>query len=246
MILPTMSSDTAKTAPFSSTPHHADGPSRFPMEGGCCCGQTRYRLERAPLVSHCCHCTSCQRETGSAFVVNIMTEAAHVTLLPPGPPTLPATPSAPDVFPAASPFVLPPSSDDSVKNTTAAGAAATSRRPLLRTTLPQESGDPQTVSRCPVCLTVVWTEYGSFGPSVLFLRGGTLDRAWLVAPDVHLYVRSKRDFVVLADDDATPKFEGYYDRRKVWRTESLERWDSVVMPGILKYQESRKQGATTD
>lgn len=81
---------------------------------------------------------------------------------------------------------------------------------------------------------------------MLFLRGGTLDRAWLVAPDVHLFVRSKRDFVVLADDDTTPKFEGYYDRRKVWRMESLERWDSVVLPGILKYRESQDQGETTN
>lgn len=161
-----------------------------------------------------------------------MTEAAHVVLLPPAPPTLPASVSAPDVFPAASPFEPPPEKDDTVDG----------KGHLIRTILPQESGDPQTISRCPVCLTIVWAEYGSLGPSVLFLRGGTLDRAWLVRPDVHLFLRSKRDFVALADDDPTPRFDGYYDRRKVWRAESLERWDSVVLPGVLKWHES--QGTT--
>ena len=28
--------------------------------------------------SHCCHCTWCQRETGSAFVINLMIESAQV------------------------------------------------------------------------------------------------------------------------------------------------------------------------
>lgn len=220
---PTMRSESTPQPSVLSTPHDQDKPSRFPMEGGCCCGQTRYRLERAPLVTHCCHCTSCQRETGSAFAINIMIEASHVVLLGPAPPTLPASPLAPDVFPSAR-----------------GGEMSTETKCLLlRTAIPQESGDPQTVSRCPACLTAVWTEYGSIGPSVLFVRGGTLDRAWRVRPDVHIFLRSKRDFVVLAEDDPTPRFEEYYDRRKVWRAESLERWHTAVLPGILKLQASQ-------
>lgn len=58
-------------------------------------------------------------------------------------------------------------------------------------------------------------------------------------PDVHLFVRSKRDFVVIADDDDTPQCEGYYDRRQVWRAESLERWDAVVLPAIQEWRKSQ-------
>jgi len=51
------------------------------MEGGCACGAVRYRLNGAPMVVHCCHCTSCQTETGSAFVINAVIERDRVTLL---------------------------------------------------------------------------------------------------------------------------------------------------------------------
>lgn len=42
--------------------------------GGCDCRKVRYALTVAPLLVHCCHCTWCQRETGSAFAVNAMIE----------------------------------------------------------------------------------------------------------------------------------------------------------------------------
>lgn len=50
------------------------------FEGGCACGSVRYRLMSRPLFVHCCHCTWCQRETGSAFVINAMIEADRVVL----------------------------------------------------------------------------------------------------------------------------------------------------------------------
>ena len=51
------------------------------LEGGCTCGAVRYRLNAKPLFVHCCHCSWCQRETGSAFAVNAFIEAAQVELL---------------------------------------------------------------------------------------------------------------------------------------------------------------------
>jgi hypothetical protein len=48
------------------------------LEGGCACGRERYRLRSAPMFVHCCHCTSCQTETGSAFVLNALIEAERV------------------------------------------------------------------------------------------------------------------------------------------------------------------------
>ena len=50
-------------------------------EGGCACGAVRYRLTSEPLFVHCCHCLNCQRQTGSAFVVNVLIEDDRVELL---------------------------------------------------------------------------------------------------------------------------------------------------------------------
>jgi hypothetical protein len=50
-------------------------------EGGCSCGAVRYRLTSDPLIVHCCHCLNCQRQTGSAFVINAMIEADRVEVL---------------------------------------------------------------------------------------------------------------------------------------------------------------------
>jgi hypothetical protein len=50
-------------------------------EGGCSCGAVRYRLAADPLFVHCCHCLNCQRQTGSAFVINLLIERDRVELL---------------------------------------------------------------------------------------------------------------------------------------------------------------------
>src|SRR5437773_5887190 len=51
------------------------------LEGGCACGAVRYRLASEPLFVHCCHCLNCQRQTGSAFVINLLIEGDRVELL---------------------------------------------------------------------------------------------------------------------------------------------------------------------
>ncbi|WP_250460919.1 GFA family protein [Microbulbifer litoralis] len=66
--------------------------ANYPLEGGCGCGHLRYRMNTAPLVVHCCHCRWCQRETGTAFVINAMIESDRVTNLN-GEPQLFQTPS---------------------------------------------------------------------------------------------------------------------------------------------------------
>jgi hypothetical protein len=50
-------------------------------EGGCACGAVRYRVSSDPLITHCCHCLNCQRQTGSAFVINLLIEDDRVDLL---------------------------------------------------------------------------------------------------------------------------------------------------------------------
>jgi hypothetical protein len=53
----------------------------FPAQGGCVCRAVRYRMESAPLVVHACHCTWCQRETGSAFALNALIESDRVSAI---------------------------------------------------------------------------------------------------------------------------------------------------------------------
>jgi hypothetical protein len=52
-----------------------------PRDGGCACGALRYRLASEPMFVHCCHCLNCQRQTGSAFVVNLLIEADRVEVV---------------------------------------------------------------------------------------------------------------------------------------------------------------------
>ena len=62
------------------------------FEGGCACGAVRYRLNSPPMFVHCCHCTSCQTETGSAFALNALIESDRVETLAgaPEPMTIPS------------------------------------------------------------------------------------------------------------------------------------------------------------
>jgi len=47
-------------------------------EGGCSCGKVRYEIHDDPLIVHCCHCSYCQRQTGTAFALNALFEADKV------------------------------------------------------------------------------------------------------------------------------------------------------------------------
>src|SRR5262245_11006319 len=51
------------------------------MDGGCQCGGVRYRVEGEPLALAVCHCTECQRQTGSAFGMSLALPASGFQLL---------------------------------------------------------------------------------------------------------------------------------------------------------------------
>jgi hypothetical protein len=38
----------------------------LPLTGGCLCGAVRYELSEPPVLASYCHCTRCQRRTGTA------------------------------------------------------------------------------------------------------------------------------------------------------------------------------------
>ncbi len=51
------------------------------LRGGCGCGALRYRLRSEQMIVHCCNCKDCQRQTGSAFVVNGLIETDRIEVL---------------------------------------------------------------------------------------------------------------------------------------------------------------------
>lgn len=50
-------------------------------EGGCLCGAVRYAFEGDPVASMVCHCTHCQKQSGSAFstIIGVPEQALAVT-----------------------------------------------------------------------------------------------------------------------------------------------------------------------
>ena len=143
-------------------------------EGGCACGALRYRMTAEPMFVHCCHCLNCQRQTGSAFAINLLIEAACVEVLH-------GTPQPVDA--------------------------------------PRDDGSVQRIFRCADCQVAVFSEYSS--PGVWFVRGGTLDEPRSVAPDVHIFTRSKVGWVTLPG--GVPAFDVYYDTEQQWPAASLTR-----------------------
>lgn len=150
------------------------------LDGGCACGAVRYRLATLPMFVHCCHCRDCQRQTGSAFVINALIETNRVVLL---------------------------------------------TGDLHSIAMPTDSGRPHQIFRCARCQTAMWSQYGG-AATVRFVRVGTLDDPAAIAPDVHIYIRSKLSWVTLPE--GVPSFEAYYDSRKLWPAASLERRRAIL------------------
>ena len=46
--------------------------------GGCLCGNIRYTLKAEPALTVVCHCTHCQKASGSAFSTNLVLQRADI------------------------------------------------------------------------------------------------------------------------------------------------------------------------
>jgi hypothetical protein len=90
--------------------------------------------------------------------------------------------------------------------------------------VPRSGGKKQKIWRCPTCQIALYSQYTR--RQVRFVRGGTLDDPGSVAPDVHIFTRSKLPWVVLPE--SIPAFEVYYDTRKLWPAASLERLEAML------------------
>jgi hypothetical protein len=55
--------------------------SKSPLEGGCLCGGVRYELTRPLTLARYCHCTHCQRRTGTASSANALVPSEGFRLL---------------------------------------------------------------------------------------------------------------------------------------------------------------------
>jgi len=90
---------------------------------------------------------------------------------------------------------------------------------------PSESGKGQIFARCPSCHVALWSHYAGMGTHVSFVRVGTLDEPDHVPPDIHIFTASKQPWVILDKD--MPHKPGYYDKKKLWPQESLDRFYAV-------------------
>ena len=86
--------------------------------------------------------------------------------------------------------------------------------------VPRDDGSVQRIHRCPECQVAVFSKYDR--PVLLFVRCGTLDDPAAVAPDVHIYTRSKLPWVTLPEGAAA--YDEFYDPRQVWPADRLERY----------------------
>jgi hypothetical protein len=54
---------------------------KLPREGGCRCGQVRFRINAAPIITGACHCTGCQRMSSSAYSLSAAIPAERFEIM---------------------------------------------------------------------------------------------------------------------------------------------------------------------
>jgi hypothetical protein len=96
---------------------------------------------------------------------------------------------------------------------------------LTQTTLPSASGKGQIFWRCAACGVTVWSNYPQSGPSIHFIRVGTLDDPSRAPPDIHIYTSTKQPWVVIPD--GVPAVSEFYRPTDYWPAESAARFKSA-------------------
>jgi hypothetical protein len=83
------------------------------------------------------------------------------------------------------------------------------------------SGKPHEIFSCPDCGTALYSKYHAAPGDTVLVRSGTLDRPEEIAPDVHIFTRSKRPWFELPA--GVPAFDTFYKLPEFWPAASLER-----------------------
>ena len=96
---------------------------------------------------------------------------------------------------------------------------------LTQSTLPSASGKGQVFWRCADCGVTVWSNYPQAGPSIHFIRVGTLDDPSRAPPDIHIYTSTKQPWVVIPD--GVPAVSEFYRPSDYWPAESAARFKSA-------------------
>ena len=91
---------------------------------------------------------------------------------------------------------------------------------------PSNSGKGQKITRCPICHVALWSNYSGAGDAIRFVRVGTLDEAFRLKPDIHIFTSTKQPWLSLPPD--TPAVAGYYDRNRYWPADSIARRDALM------------------
>lgn len=91
---------------------------------------------------------------------------------------------------------------------------------------PSASGRGQKIARCPRCHVALWSHYAGAGPSMAFVRVGTLLDPDRLPPDIHIFTSSKRPDIVLPA--GVPAVSEYYDRNAFWSVDALARREALL------------------
>ena len=127
-------------------------------EGGCACGDVRYRVRGQPVVTIACHCKFCQKQLGSAFRTTAWFD------------------------------------EKSVEFTKGRLQAYEHRS--------DESGRWVRMEFCPRCGATV-THTAEVRPGVRAMAIGTFDEPGWITLQRHIWMRSKRPWVVVPADVET-------------------------------------------
>lgn len=210
----------------------------FPaIHGGCQCGLIRYQLLCPPLFCYACHCSECQKLSGSAFLAALTIEFDRLRVTSKMAPRIIPVPAGPqtgsldfDPTESASPDAVQKGSSPAgtVERERAGkdgkeGKADAYKPPTPLT--PHSHSRPSHIRRlaqCGTCLTVLW-DWGTWRPETFNVRIGTLDLPGLFEPDIHIYVEGRLQWCPLPEGAKTMK--GDFEKEDVWPKSSLVRFE---------------------
>ncbi|KAF2026797.1 hypothetical protein EK21DRAFT_73386, partial [Setomelanomma holmii] len=173
----------------------------YPLHGCCPCSHVNYTLTSAPIIVHACHCTHCQRETGTAFAFNAFYEPDRVVV------TLSTGETGPEAEERMFQSAVP-----SLKG--GIRGQIMSRCPKCFSTLwsSYTAGSALKIVRAGTIDGVV-DEQGRYVPC-----GG-------LRPDAHIYVASACGWVNLESERV---YQGMGVKDEYWSKESLERFEKFT------------------